>query len=193
MPPSATERGKPADQAIGRALTHLAASLSNRPDKLTAFRSLLDRVRQRYLAHGWDMEMIRYSDAHEWFEWTDAALPNLYISLNSHHFVLWRPLVKVVQQVDGAGLAHEFCNGRVLEVSIPPSAMGTLHLTAPAVERFRRTTQSLGGRATLGLLSSALAEAAKLADSQQDDVAKGALRRARKAIVTKAIPAFAHD
>jgi hypothetical protein len=164
MPPSAAERGKPDLAAISFALTRMASHLAtDAAARVPRFRLLLKEVGQRYPAHDWPMEFIRFSDANGWEDWTDVALPDLYVQLADDRFVLWGPVVEVCPP-SRRRIRHSFCKGRIAEVETAGEVEPLIQLVAPTVEKYRTSSSYGGGAAMLGILSSALTEAALLAN-----------------------------
>ena len=153
MPPSEAERGSPAVEAIGEALTRIVAYFETRPNKVKLLREFIDRVQTRYPGHGWELEIIGFSDRYGWPRWTDVALPSLNIRSGENQFVTWLHVVNLLQKPFQVETLRQWAEGRICEIRLPQERHAFYLTVCKSVEKYRRKTSDGGENAERGIVS----------------------------------------
>jgi len=157
--------GAPPWKAIAMVLTELAGYLSKSVDKVEQFAHLLLEIRERFPIHFDPPAFIVMSDEQHWPEWTDLAIPELFLQTGPGRYIVWEPIYEFVKDLENVQKLNSFCDGRVIEVRVRAIAK-TLKRAARVVEEFRYRAESR---------ETALMTAwSALAANQWDDWPKGA-------------------
>ncbi len=176
----ATADGRPDLRVLGPALQSLTAYLERDYDKLPAFRSVLHRLTQRFPSPRWDPDLVRLADRHKWPTWTVEALPRLNFRVDSGGYLLWRPVVDVLQYGYSYQVQAEFCGGAILQVSLDEDARSFVDVEGATFEAYRRTDLTTH---VVGVVIAAICAA--LASPRGRQKPATALDRAHRSVLTR--------
>jgi hypothetical protein len=123
---------------IADGLTEFTGLLRNSAEKVSDFAALLTRVDQRFPDQTDPLVFVRMSDAQKWPDWTDMALPRLFIKTGASRYVTWKPVYEFARQMNSVQVTHSLCGERILELQVgDPTRARLLVRVGEVVEQFR--------------------------------------------------------
>jgi hypothetical protein len=129
--------GSPPRNAIAMVLTDLAGYLEKSVDKVEQFARLILEIRERFPTHFAPPAFITMSDEQRWPEWTDLAVPELFVRTGPAQYFTWEPVYELAQELDHARKLSSLCFERVVEVLVSPDATDALEKVGRVVEEYR--------------------------------------------------------
>lgn len=164
MPPSAGERGTPAVQAMGTALSHLVPSLSSQPGFRSEFRALIQRVYHAYPAQTFhrqmDQNLIEFANRDQWPAWAVHGLRSLFVPISGNRYLIWWPYASMLSDLRPAFMVRilrTLCHDEVREVELDSTTYQFLSKIVPTLESRRLQHRYPSDRSLLGAISDSLA------------------------------------
>jgi hypothetical protein len=130
--------GVPPKTAIASALTEYGRALDDSPASAVKFAAVLLKLLDRFPGQFEPTAFVEMSDQNKWREWTDMAIPKLFIQTGEYRYVAWRPLYEFARQVNSVRVTREFCGGRIMEIQVgDPARARLLVRVGRLIEEFR--------------------------------------------------------
>jgi hypothetical protein len=106
-------------------------------------------------------ELIKLADRQRWPGWAVECLPDLCVSLQvapgqPERMLLWKPLVECLPVGLAETVTAQYCEGRVIEVTLPSQTRPLLHRIASVLESARKANPFPSERSTLACLTHAV-------------------------------------
>jgi hypothetical protein len=129
--------GRPASDAIGRAVKEYARAIRSSPGRVETLADVLDLAAERFPGYFDRDRFVCLWDEHHWPDWVEAALPSLFFVLGEHRYILWRPVYEYAHKFSKVNLNRTLCGGKVFDVSVPSAGEIWLQRIAQLFEEFR--------------------------------------------------------
>lgn len=159
MPPSASERGKPAMDAIGRALRLTASRWQEDAEKRLKHRALICKVEDTYPSRpSWPLDLVYAADTHEWPKWAVDCLPSLHIRLETNTSITWHYLAACIPYSLEYDVIKKLCGDQVYELRMAEGTIAFLEKNAPTFERNRLGNPYPSDSSVLGVVITSIIE-----------------------------------